>query len=756
MGLQLNRILQETGYNDSFGEVLNFIITRILESVVADCCSIFLCDDDTAEFVLVATQGLTQSSVGKFRIRYGDGLIGMVGQREEPMNLENAPAHENYVYVKGLGDHEYHGFLGLPILYQGNLQGVLILQQREAEVFFEEDVANLITLTSQLGGELFAARAKGALQKLLKGKRSKKSGQVLVGSSSSKGVVIGRTVIVYPPANLQAVPDKKTTNIDDEIAAYEQALLAAREDLHELQVKSKKALSVAENVLFDAYLRILDSRSLSQEIIGEIKQGQWAQGALKRVMMQHIGRFEGLEDEYLRERAADFRDLGRRILFHLQSEKTDKLEYPQNTILVSEEVSATSIMEVPEGRLKGIVSGDGSSNSHVAILARALGIPAVMGVGAMELNQMSNVDVIVDGYHGQVYVSPPAALKKEFKQLVLEEQELDQELQALRSLPAKTLDDYTMGVFVNTGLAVDSAIALSVGADGVGLYRSEMAFMLRDRFPTESEQKIMYRQLLSSFSPRQVVMRTLDIGGDKQLPYFPIEEENPFLGWRGIRVTLDHPDLFLQQVRAMLQANHELDNLAIMLPMICTVGELEKSLRLIDQAYDEVIDEGMKIKKPDIGIMIEVPAAIYQVSELASRVDFLSVGTNDLIQYLLAVDRNNPRVASVYDGLHPSVLRALHQLSKGAKKKNKPISVCGELASDPLALVLLVGMGFTSVSMSASALLRMKWVVRSVSLEEAQQLVKEVIEMEDAKEVRCYLESFLDEKGLGGLIRAGK
>jgi len=280
--------------------------------------------------------------------------------------------------------------------------------------------------------------------------------------------------------------------------------------------------------------------------------------------------------------------------------------------------------------------------------------------------------------------------------------------------------------------------------------------VLRDRFPTEEEQRVMYRQLLATFSPRPVIMRTLDIGGDKSLPYFPVEEENPFLGWRGIRITLDHPEIFIHQIRAMLCANAGLGNLSMMLPMISSISEVDSALRLIHQAHQELIRDGADIKLPKIGLMIEVPAAVYQAYELAKRVDFLSVGSNDLIQYLLAVDRNNPRVSALYNGLHPAVLRALHNVVKLAHKAGKKVSICGELASDPVAVLLLLGMGFDSLSMNARALPRAKCVIRSFTIVQIKALVKEVLQMDDPVEIRCHIEMVLEDAGLGGLIRAGK
>ena len=754
----MNRIVLETSHATSLVEALTLLVTHIQETLGADAASIFLCDDETGEYVLLAEQGLNTTLVGKARIKFGQGLIGLVGAREELVNLSDAHAHEEHLSYPDLEPQRFNAFLGVPIIHRANLLGVLVVQQAYSREFAEEEVAFLTTLSAQLSAEIAVAKAKGMLLDALQsGPRKRSKNRVLVGVSGAQGVGIGKAVVVYPQADLNAVPDRQVEDVVSEVKAFEAALAQARADIQALQAQSKKVLSVAENAIFDAYLRILDSRTLMNEIEDVIESGQWAQGAVKHVMNKHIVQFESLEDAYLRERAADFRDLGRRILGHLQSvESPQSVEYPKKTVLVSEEVTATSIMEVPEGRLVGIVSGSGSSNSHVAILARALGIATVMGIQGSSLAQLAGVNVIVDGYHGQVYIQPSAAMLKEFRVLAEEELELNEELQSLSCEPSVTPDGHAISLYVNTGLAVDGGLSLSAGADGVGLYRSEMPFMLRERFPSEAEQFVMYRQLLNTFYPRTVVMRTLDVGGDKQLPYFPVEEENPFLGWRGIRITLDHPDIFLQQLRAMLKASAGLDNLSVMFPMISSVSEVEKSQQLLNQAYDELIQEGVKLKRPRIGIMIELPAAVFQAHALATRVDFVSVGSNDLIQYILAVDRNNSRVAHLYDGLHPAVLRALSDVVKSVRRAGKKISICGEMAGDPLAVPLLLGMGFDSLSMSARVLLKMKWVVRRFEFARAKEIVKEVLLMDDATEVRCHMEMILDDLGLGGLIRAGK
>jgi phosphotransferase system enzyme I (PtsP) len=376
-----------------------------------------------------------------------------------------------------------------------------------------------------------------------------------------------------------------------------------------------------------------------------------------------------------------------------------------------------------------------------------------MGAVNLPWSNLDGNEAIVDGHSGNVIVSPSADLRKTYQEQVSEEKLLAESLEKLADEPCETSDKHKVSLWVNTGLQIDSMLSLDRGAEGVGLYRSEIPFLMLDRFPSEEEQRKFYREQLETFSPRPVTMRTLDIGGDKDLPYFPIEEDNPFLGWRGIRVCLDHPEIFLVQLRAMLKASEGLDNLSLLLPMISSLSELEGSLSLIDQVYNELTkEEGYNLEKPWVGAMIEVPAAVYQIREFARKVDFLSVGTNDLTQYLLAVDRNNSRVASLYDVYHPSVIRALYMIADGAKVEQTPISVCGEMAGDPIGAVLLMAIGFPVLSMSATSLLRVKAMLRQISLVDARKLLEDVMLMSDAESVKKYMEEALSKHNVSGLF----
>ena len=376
-----------------------------------------------------------------------------------------------------------------------------------------------------------------------------------------------------------------------------------------------------------------------------------------------------------------------------------------------------------------------------------------MGAVDLPIFQVDGQSLIVDGYYGEVYANPSRALTEAYRQLMQEEREFAEEIDQLKELPCITLDGWRMLLWVNIGLTGDISRSLDRGAEGIGLFRTEVPFVTQERFPTEEEQRELYREHMEAFEPRPVTMRTLDVGGDKALPYFPIAEDNPFLGWRGIRVTLDHPEIFLIQVRAMLKANAGLNGmLRIMLPMVSSLYEVEDARKLVDQAHREVVEEGFSVKPPQIGVMIEVPSAVYQARELARRVDFLAVGSNDLTQYMLAVDRNNPRVAELYKDVHPAVLRALRDVARHARARRKGIGICGELAGTPVGAVLLTAMDYQVLSMNATNLPKVKWVLRNIKRTDARRMLSRVLRMETAQEIQQYMERQLIRAGLGRVV----
>lgn len=750
----LRRIVQEVNSARDLEQALSIIVTRVKQAIRVDVCSVYLFNPAHDAYILMATDGLNPQAVGLARLARGEGLVSVVGETEEPLNLDDAPAHPRYCYIAETGEVYYHGFLGVPIIHHRKVMGVLVVRQHDKRFFHDDEVAFLLTIAAQLSGAIALATASGGIRGISAGQVPTEESRPLTGLPGAPGIGVGEAVVIYPPANLDAIPDRQTSDIEEEVAVFRAALEAARNDIRLLEQRLGNSLAAEDRALFNAYTLMLSSPSLEDQTIERIRAGNWAAGALRETIAEHTRVFDLMEDPYIRERAEDVRDVGRRILARLQNAPREQRAYPEHTVLVGEEISAFMLAEVPLERLVGVVTVRGSGSSHVAILARSLGIPAVAGLAELPVGRIDGRELIVDGYRGSIYIAPSAKIREEYRVLAHEEKKLAAGLDELRDLPAVTPDGIRIPLYANAGLLSDITPSLHHGAEGVGLYRTEFPFMVRNRFPSEEEQRQIYRLVLEAFAPRPVTVRTLDIGGDKMLSYFPICEENPFLGWRGIRITLDHPEIFSIQLRAILRASIGLNNLRLLLPMISNVGEVDEALRIIRRVHQELCNQGEEVVMPEIGVMIEVPSAIYQIDSLAPRVDFLSIGTNDLTQYMLAVDRNNARVAPLYDSLHPAVLRALMQVILAAQRCNRSVGVCGEMAGDPAAAILLLGMGVSNLSASVTSLQRVKWVIHNFSVARARDILDEALMMEHAHSVRSYLDGILEQAGLGSLVHA--
>lgn len=749
----LRRIVQEVDAAASLHEALEVMVVQVAAAMGSEVCSVYLLDEHNQRYVLMASKGLNTESVGLVSLAYGEGLVGLVGQREEIVNLEDAANHPRFRYLAGTGEEIYKSFLGVPIMYRRKVMGVMVVQNGERRAYTEAAESFLVTLCAQLSGAIAHAHAVGQVDVFRKPTLGKSS--MFQGVPGAGGVAIGRAVVFYPPADLSAVPDRQAENITEELELLKQAIDVVRQDIRVLDAKMQDSLLVEERALFSVYLRMLDDNALPAEINALIRDGNWAQGAVRIVIENHTTHFAQMEDEYLRERVSDIRDLGRRILAKLQTNDHDHRELNEESILIGEEITTAALVELPINNIAAIVTTEGAANSHMVIVARALGIPTVVGVTELPITSLDDAEMIVDAHQGRIYVHPIRRLRQRYKEIQKEEKQAAKDLKSYENRETITPDGHVVNLYVNTGLMIDVVRGVQRGAQGVGLYRSEIPFMLRDRFPGEEEQRITYRQQLSHFANKPVVMRTLDIGADKDLPYFKIEEENSALGWRGIRFTLDHPEIFSSQIRAMLKASIGLNNLQILLPMVSSVTEVEEALYLLYRSLAEVREEEqVNIPMPKVGVMIEVPSILLQMPDMAELVDFFSVGSNDLTQYLLAVDRNNPRVSGLYSHYHPAVLRALDFVVRQAKRLNKPISICGEMAGEPATAILMMGMGFDVLSMSSSNILRIRKTLNHVPLSDAQRLLQEVLKMDSAPVVKSWLEHYLIRQGLSDMVKS--
>ena len=757
----LKRIVQEVSKIPALEDALTFLTSRLKVALSVDSCSVYLADYEQQHFLLMATDGLERSAVGKVSIGFSEGLIGLIGQREEPLNIVNAQTHPRFKHYPEVKEEKYHAFLGAPIIHQRKVLGVLTLQQKKKRRFSEDEEAFLVTLATQLALEIVHAETRGFLS-LVDENNKHKWQKKISGVPGSPGLGMGKGFVPHFKVSLASHVAKRSDKIEKEITRYREAVGVTRGQVEELSGRIEGQVPADVQAIFQIYSHLLDANSLGHEVEARIKEGWDAASSLKFVVENYIQQFRNMSDPYMQERAVDIEDLSNRILANILGEESPNQRFvdpSEAAILVAEEVTAPMLAEFSQIKLRGIISVRGSNNSHAAILARAMGLPAVMGLNKAPLSLLDGKELLVDGYSGEVIVSPSLKVRREFKVLVQEELDLSDRILAQAHLPCVSADGQKMSLMINAGLSAEMESSNFQYGEGVGLYRTEVPFMLRERFPSEQEQVDLYRQMLETSPDKPITMRTLDVGGDKPLPYFPIVEENPFLGWRGIRLTLDHPEIFLVQIRAMLRANIGLGNLQIMLPMVTSLNEVTEAKRLIKQAFYEVSEEAhetnQQITMPKIGVMLEVPAIIYQIPNLAQQVDFFSVGSNDLTQYLLAVDRNNSRVAGLYDCYHPAVLAALLSIIEQSNKANIPVTVCGEMAGEPVGAILLMAMGYNKLSMNSHTLLKIKWVIRSITQCDASALLDKVLAFDNPQQVREEVNFYLESRGLGGLVRAG-
>lgn len=625
---------------------------------------------------------------------------------------------------------------------------MLVVQQKSPRLFSEMEVSFLVTLAAQLAVLVAHAQTQGHW-------RLSKKQQAITGVAASSGVAIGEFWWDDTQPDLSEVLPASALDPDFEQERIALAVESALADFRRMRKKLDGDINKEALAIFDLFTHLLNDPMLRKDLKAQIQKGDRADWALRQVVESYSNRFARMSDVYLRERAQDIRELGQRLLFFLLNTETNQPKIDKPVILVVRELTASVLAALPKDKLLAVVSLEGAANSHAAILSRALGIPAVMGV-SINLRDLNGKKGIVDGYSGKLFISPSKTILNEYRALANEERELSRMVNEAIREPACTLDGARIELLLNAGLSADTSIAVNQGVDGVGLYRTEISFLLQHRFPSEEEQTQQYRHVLNTYPHQRVVMRTLDIGGDKPLPYLPIEEDNPFLGWRGIRFTLDHPDIFIIQLRAMLRASAESGNLSILLPMISGAKELDDALKFIYQAYQEVSQQDPRVVMPQIGIMLEVPSMLYLLPLIADKIDFVSVGTNDLTQYLLAVDRNNARVADVYESMHPAVVMALKQIQQTCAIHQIPVCVCGELAGDPIGALLLIGLGYTTLSMNTSNVAKVKYLVRHSELAELTQLAEQALTQPYGREIYNMMLAYIEKHGFAGFVRAGK
>lgn len=744
---RLREIVEKVAAAASLNEALNVLVEETCRAMETEVCSVYLADNDRQCYYLMATRGLQKPRGRVVALSFDEGVVGLVGRLAEPVNLADAPSHPSFKYLPQVREECYRAFLGVPMIYRRQLLGVLVVQQRASRQFDELEESFLVTLATQLAGILSQTQLNSLFGRLRQHR--------LRAIAAAPGVAVAKGWMDISQPTLEQVYEASTLDSDNERERLARALEEAASEFRRYSKRFAASAQKESAAIFDLYSHLLNDPRLKGELMRHVDGGAVAEWAVKQVTEHFADQFASLQDSYMRERAGDLRALGQRLLFHLDDNAMGPAPWPERFILVADELTPSLLAEIPPSCLLGVVVRDGASNSHAAIILRAMGVPMVMGVDIRPALLHERL-LIIDGYRGEVLVEPEPVLVQEYQRLISEEQALSRKTEAESDRPAQLRSGERITVLLNAGLSAEHERRLETCVDGVGLYRTEIPFMLQSGFPSEEEQVAQYQGMLQLNPAKPVVLRTLDIGADKQLPYMPISEENPSLGWRGLRITLDQPEIFLVQVRAMLRANAASGNLSILLPMVTALTEVDEARRLIDRAGREVEEMlGYALPRPRIGVMLEVPALAFMLPELAARVDFISVGTNDLTQYLLAVDRNNTRVAALYDGLHPAMLRLLLQVVRECAALNLPLSVCGEMAGDPMGALLLVGLGFRQLSMNGHSVPRIKYLLRHLDLHDIEGLAARMVASHSATEVRHLSAAFLERRGVGGLIRGG-
>ncbi|KKD60886.1 phosphoenolpyruvate-protein phosphotransferase [Grimontia sp. AD028] len=749
---KLRDIVNNVASSTDVKQALNVLVRETCSAMQTECCSVYIADHDREQYDLMATQGLN-ARARRVSLSFDEGLVGLVGRRAEPINLALASSHSDFKHFPDIGEDIFQAFLGTPIIYRRKVLGILVVQQRDSRQFDESEESFLVTLAAQLAVVFAHAKAQGFWPNNAKGVL------LLEGAAASPGVAIAKAWCDVSQPRLDLVFPASCLDTQKERDRLDGAISAAITEFRRLRKRFDSELNQDTLAIFDLFIHLLNDPMLRKAMNERIQNGDLAEWAVKQTIDAFSERFQNMSDPYLRERANDVKELGQRLLYFLENQEIKQWNFDEPIVLFARELTAAMLAAIPRDRLAGVVAEEGAVNAHAAILARALGIPAVMGV-EFSPQLVHRKQIVLDGFKGRLLVEPAPQVLEEYERLRDEELELQQEVESTFTKKTETSDGVRVEVHLNAGLSADTSIAINRGVDGVGLYRTEVPFLMQRSFPSEDDQVNQYRAILDCYPKQPVVMRTLDIGGDKPLPYLKIEEDNPFLGWRGIRFTLDHPDIFLIQVRAMLRASIGRDNLSILLPMISGLSELLEAKALVERAFAEVTEiasvQGETLKLPKLGIMVEVPSVLYQLDAIAPHIDFLSVGTNDLTQYLLAVDRNNARVADVYDTFHPSVLAVLRQILDNSKRLKLPVSVCGEFAGDPIGASLLVGMGYRQLSMNTRSVAKIKYVLRHIPSKQLESHAATVQQLSLARDIRNASEAFLEQYNLGGLIRVGK
>ncbi|MAA98476.1 MAG: phosphoenolpyruvate--protein phosphotransferase [Stappia sp.] len=724
-------------------ERLDKIVVLIAANVVAEVCSVYILRADGV-LELYATEGLNRDAVHKTSLKVGEGLVGLIAADARPLNLPNAQAHPAFAYRPETGEEAYNSFLGVPILRAGRTLGVLVVQNQSHRTYFEDEVEALQT-TAMVIAEMVAA---GELEAIVQqGTKLDMSRPMhFQGVALSDGVGLGHVVLHEPRV---VVTNLIAEDATVELERLERAINRLRISLDDLLNSGDMAPSGEHRDVLEAYRMFAHDRGWIRKIEEAINNGLTAEAAVEKVQSDTRARMMRQTDPYLRERLHDLDDLAHRLIRELMGRQQGPISesLPQDAVIVARNMGAAELLDYGRDRIRAVALEEGGPTSHVTIVARALGIAAVGLADNLVSLAESGDAVIVDGESGQVHLRPAPDIENAYAEKVRFRARRQAQYRRLRNKPAVTRDGAKLSLQLNAGLLVDLPAVTESGGDGVGLFRTELQFMVASSFPRMSVQTDYYRQVLEASEGRPVTFRTLDIGGDKVLPYLrAIQEENPAMGWRAIRFGLDRPGVLRTQIRALLRAAAGRD-LKIMFPMVSEVDEFRRAKGVVEREIAHLTRHGYALpERLQLGVMIEVPSLLYQLDELYSLVDFASIGSNDLFQFFNAVDRGNTRVAGRFDTMSPAFLRALKEIVDTAARHDTPVTLCGEIAGRPLEAMALAALGYTNLSMSPSALGPVKAMVRALDLARLKETVLPLLDAPgDLRSLRPTLRAFAQE-----------
>jgi len=725
---------------------LDKVVVLIAANMVAEVCSVYVLRvDGTLE--LYATEGLKREAVHQTVLSVHEGLVGLVASEANPINLSDAQAHPAFSYRPETGEEIYHSFLGVPILRSGNTLGVLVVQNRARRTYTEEEEEALQTTAMVLAemiasGELAALARPGA-------EPAARHAMHVKGTSLADGIALGHVVLHEPRV---VITNVIADDVQRELKRLDASIATLRADLDRLVEHRDLADGGEHREVIETYRMFSYDQGWLHKIREAVGTGLTAEAGVERVQSDTRARMLRASDPYLRERLHDLDDLANRLMRVLmgQDHAPGREQLPENAIVVARSMGPAALLDYDRKRLRGLVLEEGGPTSHVSIVARALGIPTVGEIENATGLVESGDAIIVDGSTGHVHMRPPADIETAYAERVKLRARRQAQYRALRERPCVTKDGAAVALMINAGLTIDLPHIEETGAAGVGLFRTELQFMVADTLPRTNEQYSLYRAVLDAAGKKPVTFRTLDIGGDKVLPYMRnLDEENPALGWRAIRLGLDRPGLLRSQVRALLRAAGGRE-LRLMFPMIAMVEEFDKAKALVEIELTHLRRHGhMLPERVQVGTMLEVPSLLFQLDELLERVDFLSVGSNDLMQFLYAADRGNTRVSDRFDPLSTPVLRALKDVVDKARKHNKPVALCGELASQPIGAMALAILGFRQLSLSPSAVGPVKAMLLDLDTKKGEKEILPLLQQPvGSVSIRHKLESFAASEGL--------